>query len=116
MILKVGGDVLQKVEKELTKIIDSNLEQNEKFRKLFSLMTEDHAKTQLMMKEGFVGLTIQNAELNAKLKQQNRVLKDHLTQLQDQLRIVKEELQERKKWEWFLEEKKEKRKNQKRDF
>ena len=45
-----------------------------------------------MMKEGFVGLAIQNAELNAELKGQNKGL-------EDQLRIVREELEERKERE-----------------
>ena len=65
----------------MTKIIDSNVEQNEKFRKLFSSMAEGHKGTQSMMKEGFVGLTIQNAKLNVELKDQNKVLKKQLTQL-----------------------------------
>ncbi len=110
MILKVGGDSPQKVESEFTKIINSNVGRNEKFRKLFSLMAEGHTETQLMMKEGFVGLAIQNAEL----KEQNKTLEDQLNQLQDQLRIVREELEERKERERLIEEKKEKRKNQKR--
>ena len=114
MILKVPGDSIQKVESEFTKIIDSNVGRDEKFRKLFSLMAEGHAETQSMMKEGFVGLAIQNAELNAELKEQNKALEDQLNQLQDQLRIVTEELQERKERERLIEEKKEKRKNQKR--
>jgi site-specific recombinase XerD len=103
MILKVSGDSLEKVESEFTKIIDSDMGRNEKFTKLFSLMTEGRAETQSMMKEGFVGLAIQNAEL----KEQNKAL-------EDQLRIVTEELQERKERERLIEEKKEKRKNQKR--
>jgi hypothetical protein len=45
MILKVPGDSLQKIESEFTKIIDSNVERNEKFRKLFSLMAEGHVET-----------------------------------------------------------------------
>jgi integrase len=114
MILKVGGDSIQKVESELTKIIDSNVGRDEKFHQLFSLMAEGHAKSQSMMKEGFVGLAIQNAELNAELKEQNKVLQDQLSQLQDQLEIVREELQERKERERFLEEKKEKWKNRRR--
>ncbi len=65
MVLKVDGDSIQKVEREFTKIIDSGVGRDEKFRKLFSLMAEGHAETQSMMKEGFVGLAIQNAELNA---------------------------------------------------
>lgn len=56
MILKVGVDSLQKVESEFTKIIDSNVGRDEKFRKLFSLMAEGHVETQSMMKEEFVGL------------------------------------------------------------
>ena len=89
MILKVPGDSLQKVESEFAKIIDSNVGRNEKFRKLFSLMAEGHAETQSMMKEGFVGLAIQNAEL----KDQNKALEEQLKQLQEQLEIVTEELQ-----------------------
>jgi predicted RNase H-like nuclease (RuvC/YqgF family) len=102
MILKVSGDSLEKVESEFTKIIDSDMGRNEKFTKLFSLMAEGHAETQSMMKEGFVGLAIQNAELNAELKEQNKALKDQLTQLQDQLEIVTEELQERKERERLI--------------
>jgi hypothetical protein len=114
MILKVSGDSLEKVESEFTKIIDSDMGRNEKFTKLFSLMAEGHAETQSMMKEGFVGLAIQNAELNAELKEQNKSLKDQLTQLQDQLAIVTEELQERKERERLVQERKEKWKNRKR--
>ena len=114
MILKVPGDSLQKVESEFTKIIDSNVGRDEKFRKLFSLMAEGHVETQSMMKEGFVGLAIQNAELNAELKEQNKALEDQLNQLQEQLRIVTEELQERKERERLMQEKKEKWKNRRR--
>jgi integrase len=114
MILKVAGDSIQKVESELTKIIDSDVGRNEKFQQLFSLMAEGHVETQSMMKEGFVGLAIQNAELNAELKDQNKVLKEQLNQLQDQLEILTEELQERKERERSIEEKKEKRKNRRR--
>ena len=106
--------MFQKVESEFTKIIDSDVGRNEKFHQLFSLMAEGHMETQSIMKEGFVGLAIQNAELNAELKDQNKALEDQLNQLQDQLAIVTQELQERKKRERLLEEKKEKRKNQKR--
>ena len=114
MILKVSGDSLQKVESEFTKIIDSDMGRNEKFRKLFSLMAEGHAETQSIMKEGFVGLAIQNAEFNAELKDQNKALEEQLTQLQDQLRIVTEELQERQERERLMQEKKEKWKNRRR--
>ena len=72
MTLKITGDSLQKVESEFTKIIDSDIGRNEKFTKLFSLMAEGHAETQSIMKEGFVGLAIQNAEL----KDQNKALKE----------------------------------------
>jgi len=53
-------------------------------------------ETQSIMKERFVGLAIQNAELNAELKEQNKALKDQLNQLQEQLKFITEELQERK--------------------
>ena len=114
MILKVGGDSLQKVESELTKIIDSDMGREKKFRKFLSLMAEGHAETQSMMKEGFVGLAIQNAELNAELKEQNKVLKEQLNQLQDQLAMVTEELQKRKERERLMQKKEEKWKNRRR--
>jgi len=110
MILKVRGDSLQKVESEFAKIIDSNVGRNEKFRKLFSLMAEGHVETQSIMKEGFVGLAIQNAEL----KEQNKALEEQLNQLQEQLEIVTKELQERKERERLIQEKKEKQKNRRR--
>ena len=104
MILKLPGDSLQKVESEFTKIIDSDVGRDEKVQKLFSLMAEGHVETQSMMKEGFVGLAIQNAELNAELKGQNKGL-------EDQLRIVREELEERKERERLIEKKNVKIKN-----
>lgn len=103
MILKVTGDSLQKVESEFTKIMDSHVGRDEKLKQLFSLMAEGH-----------VGLAIQNAELNAELKEQNKALKDQLNQLQEQLKFVTEELQDRKERERLLQEKKEKWKNRRR--
>lgn len=87
MILKVDGDLIQKVESEFTKIIDSDVDRNEKFHQLVSLMAEGHGQTQSMMKEGFVGLAIQNAELNAELKDQNKALEDQLKQLKNNLKV-----------------------------
>lgn len=114
MIFKVSGDSLQKVESEFTKIIDSDVSRNEKLKQLFSLMAEGNVETQLIMKKGFVGLAIQNAELNAELKDQNKALEEQLNQLQEQLKIVTQELQEQKERERLMQEKKEKRKNRKR--
>lgn len=45
MILKVTDDSLQKVESEFTKIIDSEMGHDKKFRKFLSLMAEGHAET-----------------------------------------------------------------------
>lgn len=83
------------MESEFTKIIDSNVGRDEKLFQLFSLMAESHVETQSIMKEGFVGLAIQDAEL----KEQNKALKDQLNQLQEQLKFVTEELQKRKERE-----------------
>jgi len=63
-------------------------------------------ETQSIMKEGFVGLAIQNAELNAELKDQNKALEEQLNQLQ--------KLEERKERQRLLQEKKEKWKNRRR--
>ena len=65
-------------------------------------MAEGHVETQSIMKEGFVGLAIQNAELNAKLKEQNKGLTNQLNQLQEEFKIVTEELQERKERKGLL--------------
>jgi len=105
---------LQTVERELTEIIDSDLDPDEKFSKLSSLMLEGHAETQSIMKEGFVGVAMQNAELNRELKEQNIILKDQLTKLQEQFEILTKELQEQKERERLIEEKREKRKNRRR--
>jgi len=88
MIFKVAGDSIQKIESEFTKIMNSDVGRNEKLKQLFSLMVEGHVETQSIMKESFVGLAIQNAELNADLKDQNKVLEEQLNQLQKQLEIV----------------------------
>ena len=114
MILKIPDDSLQKVESEFTKIIDSDMGRDKKFREFLSLMSEGHAETQSIMKEGFVGLAIQNAELNAELKEQNKVLEEQLNQLQEQIAMVTEELQEQKERERLMQKKKEKWKNRRR--
>ena len=114
MILKIPNDSLQKVESEFTKIIDSDMGRDKKFREFLSLMSEGHAETQSMMKEGFVGLAIQNVELNAELKERNKILEEQLNQLQEQIAMVTEELQERKERERLIVEKKEKWKNRRR--
>jgi integrase len=105
---------IQKVGSEFTKIIDSDVGRNEKLKQLFSLMAEGHVETQSIMKEGFLGLAIQNAELNAELKDQNKALEEQLNQLQEQLEIVTQELQEQKERERLLQKKKEKWKNRRR--
>ena len=110
MILKIPDDSLQKVRSEFTKIIDSDMSRDKKFREFLSLMSE----TQSIMKEGFVGLAIQNAELNAELKEQNKVLEEQLNQLQEQIAMVTEELQEQKERERLMQKKKEKWKNRRR--
>lgn len=84
IILKIPGDSLQKVESEFTTHIDSDMGRDKKFREFLSLMSEGHAETQSIMKEGFVGLAIQNAEL----KEQNKVLEEQLNQLQEQIAMV----------------------------
>lgn len=79
MILKIPGDSLQKVENEFTKIIDSDMGRDKNSLNFLSRpISESHAETQSIIKEGFVGLAIQNAELNAELKEQNKVLEEQL--------------------------------------
>ena len=68
-------------------------------------------ETQSVMRQGFVSLAIQNTELNAESKDQNKALEEQLKQLQEQLEIVTQELPEQKERERLLQEKKEKRKN-----
>ena len=77
-------------------------------------MAEGHAETQSIMKEGFVGLAIQNAELNAELKEQNKVLEEQLNQLQEQIAMIAEEFQEQKERERLMQKKNGKWKNRTR--
>jgi len=114
MILQIPGDSIQKVGSEFTKIIDSDVGHTEKLKQLFSLMAEGYVETQSIMKERFVSLAIQNAELNTELKDQNKTLEEQLNQLQEQLEIVTQKLQDQKERERLLQEKKEKWKNRRR--
>ena len=106
MILQIPGDSIQKVGSEFTKIIDSDVGHTEKLKQLFSLMAEGYVETQSIMKERFVSLAIQNAELNTELKDQNKTLEEQLNQLQEQLEIVTQKLQDQKERERLLQEKK----------
>lgn len=114
MILEVGVDLLQKDESEFTKIIDSNVKRDEKFRKLFSLMAQGHRETQLIMKDEFMSLKAQTAELSAVLKKQKETSEKELNQLQEQLDRIRTELYKLKERERLMEEKKEKWKNRRR--
>jgi site-specific recombinase XerD len=105
---------IKKVEKELNKIINAGGDEEEKITKVASLIVESKNETQEMMRQGFVGLAIQNAELNKKLMKNNEFLEEQLNQLQKQFEIVINELQQRKQEERISAKKKEKRKNRKR--
>jgi site-specific recombinase XerD len=105
---------IKKVEKELNKIIKAGGDEEEKVTKITSLILESQNETQEMMKQGFVGLALQNAELNKKLMKNNAFLEKQLNQLQNQFEIVINELQQRKEEERISAKQKEKRKNRKR--
>ena len=114
MSLKITDDSIQKIESEFTKIKDSNVNHNEKLDQLFSLIVEGNMEIHSVIKEGFVNLTIQNVELNTKLKYQNKALKEQLNQLQKQLETVTQEFKEQKEQEALLQEKKKKWENKRR--
>lgn len=98
------------VEKELSKIIQSGINNDQKIMKIAYLIVQGQSETKTLLKRGFAGLAIQNAQLLEK----NQGLQDRIVNLQEQLEIVTEELLERKQQEKLMEERKFKRKNRKR--
>ena len=113
-IRKENDESIKKVEKELVHIMNSEISSEDKMTRVASLMIEKNTENQTIMKEGFVGLAVQNVELNEKLMKQNEALEKQTKQLQEKLEMIAQELHERKEKEILVEQKKEKWNKRKR--
>lgn len=109
-IKKENIESINKVKSELKKILTSNIIDSEKISEIISLIVEGQDQTKELLKQGFTGLAIQNAQL----LEDNQELKFKLITLQDQLQNISDELNDRKNKEKLAQEIKEKRKNRKR--
>ena len=101
---------IQFVQSKVLDILKSNNQSEQKVAELVSLVCQRQDKTDELLKQGFVGLSIQNAELiknNQELKDDNQELKD---KLDENLKKLDELLQKQA----FVDERKRKRKNRKR--
>jgi integrase len=113
-IQKENDESLKKVEKELVHIVNSGISSENKMTRVASLMIEKNTENQTIMREEFVGLAVQNVELNEKLMEQNEALEKQTKQLQEKLEMITQELHERKEKEILVEQKKKKWKERKR--
>lgn len=95
--LKRGDDLSNTA---VNKILDSNQTNGDKIVDILALNTERQEASTGMMQQGFIGLAVQNNELQQKLEA-----------VQEQLNIVTRELEERKKQELLALEKRNRRKN-----
>jgi len=90
--------------------LSSDASESKKISKIASLIVESQSHTNELLKRGFGGLALQNNQL----LEDNQQLKNRLRILQEQLEVISEELHDKKKEEKILQEKKNRRKNQKR--
>ena len=101
---------IQFVQSKVSSILKSDIQSERKLAELVSLVCQRQDKTDELLKQGFVGLSIQNAELiknNQELKDSNQELKD---KLDENLKKLNELLQQ----QYLVEERKRKRTNRKR--
>lgn len=94
---------IKEVKLKISEILSSDLESDQKMGELISIVIQQQDTSGELMKQGFIGLALQNK------KQQ-----DKLDKLYKELLIVTEELAERKKQDLLILEKKERRKKRKR--
>lgn len=94
---------IQEVKKKISAVLASDFKSEEKIAELISIVVQRQDGSTELMKKGFIGLAVQNTELQ-----------DKLDKLQKELEIVTDELREKKKQEQLILEKRENRKNRKR--
>lgn len=94
----------------ISKIINSNLDNEKKIIEIISLVFQRQNKTDLLIGQSFNGLTIQNSTLF----EQNEELKKQVKSIQHQLDLVFQQLQEKLKQEKLIEERRMRRKNRKK--
>jgi integrase len=98
------------IKPELIKIVKSKTGFDQKINQLAFLITENQSQTKSILKQGFVGIALQNKEL----WKQNQELKEQLKILGDEVQFLSQELQNKLEEERLAEEKRIRRKNRKR--
>ena len=86
-----------------------NTNESEKITKIAFLLVESQSETKALLKKGFSGLALQNAQL----LEENKQLNNQLMKLQEQLESISKELSQQREQEQLRQEKKQKRKNRK---
>lgn len=100
---------IQNVEKNLRNIICSTSETDQKITQIAGLLVQGQSQTQELVKRGFAGIAIQNAELF----NQNEELKQQLADMQTKFDLVFDQLQEKIDQEHLIKKKRLERKSRK---
>lgn len=100
----------KKIKPDLVKIVNSKVGLDQKVNQLAFLITENQSETKNILKQGFVGIALQNEELY----KQNQELKEQLKILDTKVQFLSQELQKKLEEERLAEEKRLRRKNRKR--
>ena len=108
-IKKENQNSIKKIKLRLWNILSSNFLEPEKISKIASLVVEGwiQNETNTLLKRGFNGLALQNAQL----LQDNQDLNNRLITLQEQLEIISQEFSDQEKQEKIIHDNKIKRKN-----
>ena len=109
-IKKENQKSIKEVKLQLSKILSSRVSESKKISKIASLIVESQSETNELLKRGFGGLALQNAQL----LEDNQQLNYRLTSLQEQLETISKELSDKKKQEKIIQDNKIKRKKRKR--
>ena len=107
MIQSDNAASIQEVKTKVSEILASGSNTEEKINAVVSVVVQRQDSTTELMKQGFIGLALQNEEINEELKEE-------IFNLQEQLKAVTEELQKKYQQEQLILERREKRRNQKR--
>ena len=98
---------IQQVQSAISDILQSSVESEEKVTQILSLFFQRQDHTDKLLKQGFVGLSMQLSEENAELKKDNQ-------KLMKEIQTVTKKLDDILKEQALIEERKNKRKNRKR--
>lgn len=103
LVEKDNIDTIKQVKTKISEILESDFDSEEKIANILGVVVEKQDTTLEYLQKGFIGMHIQNVELQEKLDS-----------IQEELKVVTEELQEKNRIEQIIIQRREKRKNRKR--